>query len=49
LDVHIPADLDASQRELLSRLATERGEERPAARLQPAGVFSKLRDKLSGR
>jgi molecular chaperone DnaJ len=51
LDVQIPVDLDDAQRELLRRLATERGEERPDAALAPAhgSMFSRLKDKLSGR
>ncbi|MDR2453349.1 MAG: DnaJ domain-containing protein [Bifidobacteriaceae bacterium] len=51
LDVQIPTDLDDVQRELLRRLASERGEERPAATLTAAagGVFSRLRDKLAGK
>ncbi|MDR2381591.1 MAG: DnaJ domain-containing protein [Bifidobacteriaceae bacterium] len=51
LDVEIPTDLDDAQRELLRRLASERGEERPAASLAAAqgGMFSRLKDKLSGR
>ncbi|MDR1118229.1 MAG: DnaJ domain-containing protein [Bifidobacteriaceae bacterium] len=51
LDVQVPTDLDEAQRELLGRLAAERGEERPQAELSPAhgGMFSRLKDKLSGR
>jgi molecular chaperone DnaJ len=51
LEVEIPTDLDDAQRELLRRLASERGEERPAAHLTatPGGVFTRLKDKLSGR
>ncbi|MBC7290317.1 MAG: molecular chaperone DnaJ, partial [Actinotalea sp.] len=51
VDVQVPTQLDEEQTELLRRLATLRGEERPASRLAPAGsgVFSKLRDKLAGR
>jgi len=43
--------MDDEQAELLRRLATLRGEERPEARLAASntGVFAKLRDKLSGR
>jgi molecular chaperone DnaJ len=51
LDVHIPTGLDDAQRELLRRLATERGEERPEAEIASAagGVFGRLKDKLSGK
>ena len=51
LDVATPRDLDEEQQELLRRLAEIRGEVRPAGRLAPAhqGMFSKLRDRLSGR
>lgn len=51
VDVEVPTALDDEQSELLRRLATLRGEERPEARLAAVnpGVFSKLRDKLTGR
>jgi molecular chaperone DnaJ len=51
VDVHVPTGLDEDQTELLQRLATLRGEERPEARFSAAnpGVFAKLRDKFSGR
>ncbi|HEY8718771.1 molecular chaperone DnaJ [Pengzhenrongella sp.] len=51
VDVLVPTGLDEEQEQLLTRLATLRGEERPEARLSGAHgkVFSKLRDKLSGR
>ncbi|GAA0304167.1 molecular chaperone DnaJ [Kineococcus aurantiacus] len=51
LDVVTPRELDDEQEELLRRLAELRGEVRPAGKLAPAhqGVFSKLRDRLSGR
>ncbi|MDR0365435.1 MAG: DnaJ domain-containing protein [Bifidobacteriaceae bacterium] len=50
LDVRIPGDLDTAQRELLRRLAAERGEERPEARLTGAGgMFARLRDKFAGK
>ncbi|MDR2254036.1 MAG: DnaJ domain-containing protein [Bifidobacteriaceae bacterium] len=51
LDVRVPQNLDDSQRELLRRLASERGEERPPAATSSAagGVFTRLKDKLSGR
>lgn len=51
LEIATPRDLDDEQEELLRRLAELRGEVRPAGRLAPAhqGMFSKLRDRLSGR
>jgi molecular chaperone DnaJ len=50
IDVQVPHPADDVQRDLLRQLATERGEERPEARLAHAGgVFSRLRDKLAGR
>ncbi|QTE28480.1 molecular chaperone DnaJ [Pengzhenrongella sicca] len=51
VDVQVPTALDDEQETLLRRLAALRGEERPEARLSAAhgGVFSKLREKLSGR
>ncbi|MFC8598947.1 molecular chaperone DnaJ [Isoptericola sp. NPDC057191] len=51
VDVQVPTGLDEEQTELLRSLATLRGEERPEPRLTAAhpGVFSRLRDKLSGR
>lgn len=51
VEVLVPTALDDEQAELLRRLATLRGEERPDARLASShsGVFGKLRDKLSGR
>lgn len=51
VDVQVPAALDPEQEQLLKQLAALRGEERPEARLSAAHgkVFSKLRDKLSGR
>ncbi|MBD5787930.1 molecular chaperone DnaJ [Cellulosimicrobium terreum] len=51
IEVQVPTGLDESQEELLRSLATMRGEERPEPRLSAAhpGVFSRLRDKLSGR
>ncbi|MDR1392489.1 MAG: DnaJ domain-containing protein [Bifidobacteriaceae bacterium] len=51
LDIKVPTELDEAQRELLRRLASERGEERPDAGLSPAhgGMFSRLKDKLSGK
>ncbi|MHB1063896.1 MAG: molecular chaperone DnaJ [Georgenia sp.] len=51
LDVQVPTRLDDRQRELLTELATLRGEEQPEPRLAGtgSGVFSKLREKLAGR
>ena len=51
VDVEVPTALDDQQRELLTRLAELRGEERAEPRLAQAtnGVFSRLRDKFSGR
>jgi molecular chaperone DnaJ len=51
IEVQVPAGLDEQQTELLRSLAVLRGEERPEPRLAAAhpGVFSRLRDKLSGR
>lgn len=51
LDVVTPTDLTDEQRELLSKLATLRGEELPEARLAPigGGVFARLRDAFMGR
>ena len=49
--VQTPTKLDEEQERLLRELAVLRGEERPAGRMTPAhqGVFSKLRDKFTGR
>jgi molecular chaperone DnaJ len=51
VEVQVPTGLDEEQTELLRTLARVRGEERPESRLTAAhlGVFSRLRDKLSGR
>lgn len=51
VNVDVPTQLDDEQRSLLGQLATLRDEERPEARVSPAhqGVFSKLKDRLSGR
>jgi len=51
VEVQVPTTLDDEQETLLRQLAALRGEERPEARLSSAhaGVFSKLREKLSGR
>lgn len=51
VEVQVPSALDDEQAALLRQLAALRGEERPESRLAAAhpGVFSRLRDKLSGR
>jgi molecular chaperone DnaJ len=51
MDVQTPTGLDEELEQLLRQLAVLRGEERPEGRLAAAhaGVFSKLRDRLSGR
>ncbi|ACQ80005.1 chaperone DnaJ domain protein [Beutenbergia cavernae DSM 12333] len=51
VDVEVPTQLDERQEQLLRELAALRGEERPEARLAPAGpgMFARLRDKLAGR
>ncbi len=51
LAVITPTRLDEQQEDLMRQLAVLRGEERPSGRLTPAhpGVFSKLRDRFSGR
>ncbi|MFP3712755.1 molecular chaperone DnaJ [Puerhibacterium sp. TATVAM-FAB25] len=51
VEVQVPSALDDEQAALLRQLAALRGEERPEPRLAAAhpGVFSRLRDKLSGR
>lgn len=51
IEVTVPKPEDDEQAELLRRLAALRGEERPEPRLAAAnpGVFSRIRDKLSGR
>jgi len=51
LAVQTPGKLDEEQERLLRELARLRGEERPSGRMTPAhqGVFSKLRDRFSGR
>ena len=51
IEVQVPTALDEEQTELLQQLAVLRGEERPESRLASVhgGVFSRLRDKLSGR
>lgn len=51
LAVLTPRNLDEQQEQLLRELAKLRGEERPAGRMAPAqgtGIFSKLRDRISG-
>ncbi|GII98158.1 molecular chaperone DnaJ [Sediminihabitans luteus] len=51
VEIQVPTGLDEAQEELLRQLARARGEERPEPRLSAAhpGVFSRLRDKFSGR
>jgi molecular chaperone DnaJ len=51
VEVQVPTGLDDEQSELLQRLAVLRDEERPEPRLAAAhpGVFSRLKDKFSGR
>jgi molecular chaperone DnaJ len=51
VEVLTPTKLDAEQEELLTRLATLRGEERPEGEFQPGqqGLFSRLRDAFNGR
>jgi molecular chaperone DnaJ len=51
IEVQVPSALDEEQTALLQQLAVLRGEERPESRLASVhgGVFSRLRDKLSGR
>lgn len=51
VEVQVPKRLDAEQERLLRDLAVLRGEERPEARVAPAGagVFARLRDKFAGR
>ncbi|WP_029069212.1 molecular chaperone DnaJ [Jonesia quinghaiensis] len=51
IDVTVPVGLDEAQAELLQQFAQLRGEERPAGRVSSSnhGVFSKLREKFSGR
>jgi molecular chaperone DnaJ len=51
LAVQTPTRLDEQQEALIRQLAVLRGEERPTGRMAPAqqGVFSRLRDRLSGR
>ena len=51
VEVQVPTAMDDEQAELLRKLATLRGEERPEARLAAAnpGMFARLRDKLTGR
>ena len=51
VDVRVPTGLDSAQTELLRSLATLRDEERPEAKMSSThgGVFSRLRDKISGR
>jgi molecular chaperone DnaJ len=52
IDAQVPDPSDDAERDLLRQLAQLRGEERPEARLAhtgAGGVFSRLRDRLSGR
>lgn len=51
IEVSVATDLTDEQAELLKRLAELRGEEKPEPRLHNPhpGVFSRLREKLSGR
>src|SRR5690606_21712590 len=51
VEVQVPTELSEEQSALLHQLAGLRGEERPEPRLVAAhpGVFSRLKDKLSGR
>ncbi|USQ78501.1 molecular chaperone DnaJ [Ornithinimicrobium faecis] len=51
LDVRVPTKLDDNQRDLLARLAEERGESRPEGRLAPAnnGFLGKLKEAFSAR
>ncbi|MGC5616497.1 molecular chaperone DnaJ [Georgenia sp. Z1491] len=51
VEVTVPTKLDDEQRELLSNLASARGEERPEARLTSAdsSMFSRLRERFVGR
>lgn len=51
IEVVVPSNLDEEQSELLRQLAALRNEERPAGRVttHSGGVFSRLKDKFSGR
>jgi molecular chaperone DnaJ len=52
VEVEVPTKLDARQEEILRDLAAVRGEESPEARVvagQQTGIFSRLKDALSGR
>ncbi|MBV7412137.1 molecular chaperone DnaJ [Dermabacteraceae bacterium TAE3-ERU27] len=49
LKIVVPTKLNERQRELLSELATLRGEEKPESKVPEQGVFSWLRDKFNGR
>lgn len=51
VDVRVPTGLDDGQEQLLRDLARLRDEERPEAKVGSAhsGVFSRLRDKITGR
>ena len=51
VEIQIPTSLSEEQADLLRQLSVLRGEERPEGRVAAAhpGVFTRLRDKLSGR
>ncbi|OIV35719.1 molecular chaperone DnaJ [Mangrovactinospora gilvigrisea] len=51
VEVQTPSKLDAEQEELLRKLATLRGEERPSGHFSPGqqGLFSRLKDAFNGR
>ena len=51
IDVKVPTNIDGQQQELLQKLAQLRNEEKPIGKVtsNSSGVFSKLRDKFSGR
>lgn len=51
VEIQIPTGLSEEQADLLRQLSVLRGEERPEGRVAAAhpGVFTRLRDKLSGR
>jgi len=51
VEVQVPTSLSEEQAELLRQLSVLRGEERPEGRVAAAhpGVFSRLREKLTGR
>jgi molecular chaperone DnaJ len=52
VDVQVPTGLDDQQTDLLTQLATMRGEEQPIITAKPGahnGLFSRLRDAFAGR